>query len=54
VDGKISLILPYIHRDDWNRVLDDGISFCDFCPDWRNAMVWQEWTKYARKCFGPG
>jgi hypothetical protein len=41
-------------RDDWNKTIDNGTLFSDFCPGWRNAMVWQEWTKYAAMCFGPG
>ncbi|KAH9031440.1 hypothetical protein EDB83DRAFT_2319252 [Lactarius deliciosus] len=47
-DGK-----PRAAMDDWNSVLDDGMSFADFCPTWRNASVWQEWMKYCRKCFAP-
>jgi hypothetical protein len=43
-----------IVRDDWNTVLDNGRLFSDFCPDWRNAKIWDEWTKYATMCFGPG
>ncbi|KAI9432718.1 hypothetical protein H4582DRAFT_2083108 [Lactarius indigo] len=44
---------PRAAMDDWNKVLDDGMSFSDFCPDWRNASIWQEWMKYCRKCFVP-
>ncbi|KAH9017443.1 hypothetical protein EDB84DRAFT_1566833 [Lactarius hengduanensis] len=44
---------PKAAMDDWNRVLDDGMSFSDFCPHWRNCPVWHEWMKYARTCFGP-
>jgi hypothetical protein len=29
----------FILRDDWNKVLDNGRPFSDFCPDWRDAMV---------------
>ncbi|KAH9062594.1 hypothetical protein EDB83DRAFT_2315452 [Lactarius deliciosus] len=47
-DGK-----PRAAMDDWNSVLDDSMSFADFCPTWRNASVWQEWMKYCRKCFAP-
>ncbi|KAH8982114.1 hypothetical protein EDB86DRAFT_3086427 [Lactarius hatsudake] len=48
-DGK-----PRAAMDDWNKVLDDGMSFSDFCPNWRNAMIWQEWMKYCRTSFAPG
>ncbi|KAH9014686.1 hypothetical protein EDB85DRAFT_2157246 [Lactarius pseudohatsudake] len=44
---------PKAAMDDWNRVLDDGMSFSDFCPHWRNRPVWHEWMKYARTCFRP-
>ncbi|KAH8984884.1 hypothetical protein EDB86DRAFT_2833346 [Lactarius hatsudake] len=47
-DGK-----PRAAMDDWNKVLDDGMSFSDFCPNWRNAMIWQEWMKYCRTSFAP-
>ncbi|KAH9074355.1 hypothetical protein EDB83DRAFT_2516178 [Lactarius deliciosus] len=47
-DGK-----PRAAMDDWNSVLDDGMSFSDFCPNWRDASMWQEWMKYCRKCFVP-
>ncbi|KAH8980260.1 hypothetical protein EDB86DRAFT_3088058 [Lactarius hatsudake] len=33
-DGK-----PRAAMDDWNSVLDDGMSFADFCPTWRNASL---------------
>jgi hypothetical protein len=41
-------------RDDWNKVLDDGTPFANFCPDWKNAIIWDEWMDYARKSFGHG
>jgi hypothetical protein len=41
-------------RDDWNRVIDKGMPFSDYCPNWRNVKVWTEWTNYAVNCFGPG
>ncbi|KAH9012165.1 hypothetical protein EDB85DRAFT_2159239 [Lactarius pseudohatsudake] len=47
-DGK-----PRAAMDDWNRVLDDGMSFSDFFPNWRDASMWHEWMKYCRKSFAP-
>ncbi|KAH9013595.1 hypothetical protein EDB85DRAFT_2158062 [Lactarius pseudohatsudake] len=47
-DGK-----PRAAMDDWNKVLDDGMSFSNFCPNWRDASIWQEWMKYCRKSFVP-
>ncbi|KAH9015700.1 hypothetical protein EDB85DRAFT_2156481 [Lactarius pseudohatsudake] len=47
-DGK-----PRAAMDDWNRVLDDGMSFSDFFPNWRDASMWHEWMKYCRKSFVP-
>lgn len=45
---------PEHSRDDWNKFLDNGMPFSDFCPDWRNAQLWQEWSNYTAKCFGTG
>ncbi|KAH9015583.1 hypothetical protein EDB85DRAFT_2156541 [Lactarius pseudohatsudake] len=47
-DGK-----PRAAMDDWNRVLDDGMSFSDFFSNWRDASMWHEWMKYCRKSFVP-
>ncbi|KAH9035046.1 hypothetical protein EDB84DRAFT_1437970 [Lactarius hengduanensis] len=44
---------PRAAMDDWNSVLDDGMSFSKFCPNWKDARVWLEWMKYCRKCFVP-
>ncbi|KAH9010972.1 hypothetical protein EDB85DRAFT_2160497 [Lactarius pseudohatsudake] len=44
---------PRAAMDDWNSVLDDGMSFSEFCPNWKDARVWLEWMKYCRKCFVP-
>ncbi|KAH9008808.1 hypothetical protein EDB84DRAFT_1446695 [Lactarius hengduanensis] len=44
---------PRAAMDDWNSVLDDGMSFSEFCPKWKDARVWLEWMKYCRKCFEP-
>ncbi|KAH9035587.1 hypothetical protein EDB84DRAFT_1437881 [Lactarius hengduanensis] len=44
---------PRAAMDDWNSVLDDGMSFSEFCPKWKDARVWLEWMKYCRKCLEP-
>ncbi|KAF8271564.1 hypothetical protein EI94DRAFT_1698108 [Lactarius quietus] len=37
--------------DDVERVLDDGISFLKFCPDWKTAPLWEQWTQFCIYCF---
>ncbi|KAN0128961.1 hypothetical protein V8E53_013223 [Lactarius tabidus] len=40
-----------ICMDDVHSVLKDGKDFKEFCPDWKNADIWQEWSKFGYKCF---
>src|ERR1700735_3732086 len=41
-------------RDDVESVVDDGKSFLNFCPDWQNAVLWQEWKQFGIECFSQG
>ena len=41
-------------RDEWNKHIDDGMDFHDFCPKWKAANVWLEWVNYATMCFSDG
>ncbi|KAF8268580.1 hypothetical protein EI94DRAFT_1800312 [Lactarius quietus] len=40
-----------IGLDDVESVLDDGISFLEFCPDWKTAPLWEQWTQFGIHCF---
>ena len=40
---------PPLCRDDVESVVDDGQSFLRFCPDWQNAVLWQEWRSEERR-----
>ncbi|KAN0140679.1 hypothetical protein V8E53_001506 [Lactarius tabidus] len=40
-----------ICMDDVHSVLKDGKDFKEFCPDWKNTDIWQEWSKFGYKCF---
>ncbi|KAF8263449.1 hypothetical protein EI94DRAFT_1807172 [Lactarius quietus] len=36
-----------IGLDDVENILDDGISFLKFCPDWKTAPLWERWTQFG-------
>ncbi|KAF8261854.1 hypothetical protein EI94DRAFT_1809664 [Lactarius quietus] len=40
-----------IGLDDVESILDDGISFLEFCPDWKTAPLWEQWTLFGIHCF---
>ncbi|KAF8263643.1 hypothetical protein EI94DRAFT_1703852 [Lactarius quietus] len=40
-----------IGLDDVESALDDGISFLNFCPDWKTAPLWEQWTQFGINCF---
>ncbi|KAF8259055.1 hypothetical protein EI94DRAFT_1814044 [Lactarius quietus] len=40
-----------IGLDDVESILDDGISFLEFCPDWKTAPLWEQWTQFGIHCF---
>jgi hypothetical protein len=44
----------YIGRDEWNKVLDNGTAFTDFCPNWKDVNLWLAWMQYAATCFSKG
>ncbi|KAI9433711.1 hypothetical protein H4582DRAFT_2060689 [Lactarius indigo] len=37
--------------NDVNSVLQDGKDFRKFCPDWKSAALWEQWTQFGLKCF---
>jgi hypothetical protein len=37
-----------------HAILEDGNDFKEFCPDWRDANIWEEWRKFGVKCFSEG
>ncbi|KAN0139064.1 hypothetical protein V8E53_003066 [Lactarius tabidus] len=37
--------------DEWNKVLDNGTAFTDFCPNWKDVNLWLAWMQYAVTCF---
>ncbi|KAI9428777.1 hypothetical protein H4582DRAFT_2066492 [Lactarius indigo] len=40
--------------NDVNSVLQDGKDFQKFCPDWKSAALWEQWTQFGLKCFAKG
>ena len=38
----------------WKVWLMMGQSFLRFCPDWQNAVLWQEWKQFGIECFSQG
>jgi len=41
-------------RDDAEKVINDGKSFLKFCPNWRDAILWEEWRQFGIQCFSEG
>ncbi|KAF8265209.1 hypothetical protein EI94DRAFT_1702661 [Lactarius quietus] len=37
--------------DDGHSTLIGGPNFFEFCPDYENAVLWQEWIQFGIKCF---
>ena len=49
------MLVPFtMYRDDVESVVEDGKSFLRFCPDWQNAVLWQEWKQFGIDCFTQG
>ncbi|KAH9000688.1 hypothetical protein EDB86DRAFT_3075150 [Lactarius hatsudake] len=42
---------PQVSMDEWNADVGGGLDFNDFCPKWRESVLWDKWKKYGRKCF---
>ena len=51
---NISLIVMVPFRDDVETLLNDGKSFFKFCPEWKDAVLWQEWVQFSMECFSDG
>ena len=49
-----SCIVMVLFRDDVETLLNDGKSFFKFCPDWKDAVLWQEWIQFSMDCFSDG
>jgi hypothetical protein len=47
-------LFPSICSAEANKSLDAGPSFLSFFPDWRTALLFKEWQKYAKKCYRGG
>ncbi|KAH8982456.1 hypothetical protein EDB86DRAFT_3086113 [Lactarius hatsudake] len=45
---------PQVSMDEWNADVGGGLDFNDFCPKWRESVLWDKWKKYGRKCFEKG
>ena len=51
---NISLIVMVLFRDDVETLLNDGQSFFKFCPEWKDAVLWQQWVQFSMECFSNG
>jgi hypothetical protein len=40
-----------LHSHEVNKLLDADPYFLKFCPDWKDAPLFREWQKFAKKCF---
>jgi len=47
-------LIQCLCSDDGDGALGEGISFLDFCPDWKEVNLWDKWVEYATKCFNTG
>ncbi|KAH8983595.1 hypothetical protein EDB86DRAFT_3085260 [Lactarius hatsudake] len=34
-----------------SSVLEDGKDFRKYCPDWKSAVLWEQWIEFGKKCF---
>ncbi|KAI9437939.1 hypothetical protein BJY52DRAFT_1229914 [Lactarius psammicola] len=37
--------------DEANNLLNNGTCFLEYCPNWKDALLFREWQKYAKMCF---
>ncbi|KAH8985230.1 hypothetical protein EDB86DRAFT_2833172 [Lactarius hatsudake] len=37
--------------NDVSSVLEDGKDFRKYCPDWKSAVLWEQWIEFGKKCF---
>ncbi|KAH8985347.1 hypothetical protein EDB86DRAFT_2833150 [Lactarius hatsudake] len=37
--------------NDVSSVLEDGKDFQKYCPDWKSAVLWEQWIEFGKKCF---
>lgn len=49
-----TLTLHSLASDDVESILKDGKSFLKFCPEWKNAALWEEWVQFGVECFSDG
>ena len=53
--SSIEMMVTFgMSRDDVEKVIYDGKSFLKFCPDWKNAVLWEEWRQFGIQCFSEG
>jgi hypothetical protein len=48
------LIQCGLSRNDVGKVVNDGKSFLDFFPDWKETVLWEQWRLFGIKCFSEG
>jgi hypothetical protein len=44
------MVLCYF-SDDGHSALGNVHNFFDYCPDWKSAVLWEEWIQFGMKCF---
>ena len=48
------ILVTVLFRDDVESLQNDGKSFFKYCPEWKDAILWQEWVQFSMDCFSDG
>ncbi|KAN0136534.1 hypothetical protein V8E53_005581 [Lactarius tabidus] len=40
-----------LSRDDVEKVINNGKSFLNFCPQWKDSDLWEQWRQFGIQCF---
>jgi hypothetical protein len=48
------IIYFQIYRYETDKPNDTQESFLSFCSDWSSALLFKEWKRYAKQCYGGG
>jgi hypothetical protein len=48
------LIQCGLSSNDVEKVVNDGKSFLDFFPGWKETVLWEQWRLFGIKCFSEG
>jgi hypothetical protein len=43
-----------LSRDDVEKVINNGKSFLNFCPQWKDSDLWEQWRQFGIQCFSDG